>query len=49
MEANDTNRPLTEVNADNMPETSVTTNEANNNMAVHNTKRTKEDIVARLK
>ena len=49
MEANDTNRPLTEVNADNMPETSVTTNEANNNKAVHNTKRTKEDIVARLK
>ena len=49
MESNDTNRPLTEVNADNMPETSVTTNEANNNMAVHNTKRTKEDIVARLK
>lgn len=49
MEANDTNRPLTEVNADNMPETSVTTNEANNNIAVHNTKRTKEDIVARLK
>lgn len=49
MEANDTNRPLTGVNADNMPETSVTTNEANNNMAVHNTKRTKEDIVARLK
>ena len=48
MEGNDTNRPLTEATPAQLPETPVHTNKADSEIA-HVLKRTKEDIVARLK